>query len=91
MLPDDLSIEPYAIAPRGDWAFRLPVNTGLSKTFRDGPTAQQIFEKWFFGAQPGVLFGSVYALGRLADRAPRSAFRDSGAIRRRPPQACASS
>jgi glutamate/aspartate transport system substrate-binding protein len=68
MLPDDLSIEPYAIVlPRGDWAFRLAVNTGLSKVFRDGRTAQQIFEKWFFGGRPGPLLGSVYALGRLAD------------------------
>jgi ABC-type amino acid transport substrate-binding protein len=68
MLPDDLSIEPYAIVlPRGDWAFRLAVNTGLAKIFRDGRTAQQIFEKWFFGARPGPLLGSVYALGRLAD------------------------
>ena len=32
MLPDDLSIEQYAIVlPRGDWAFRLAVNTGLAK------------------------------------------------------------
>ena len=31
MLPDDLSIEQYAIVlPRGDWAFRLAVNTGRS-------------------------------------------------------------
>jgi len=68
MLPDDLSIEPYAIVlPRGDWAFRLAVNTGLAKVFRDGRTAQQIFEKWFFGGRPGLLLGSVYALGRLAD------------------------
>jgi len=68
MLPDDLSIEPYAIVvPRGDWAFRLAVNTGLAKVFRDGRTAQQIFEKWFFGGRPGPLLGSVYALGRLAD------------------------
>ncbi|HXD12595.1 MAG TPA: amino acid ABC transporter substrate-binding protein [Xanthobacteraceae bacterium] len=68
MLPDDLSIEPYAIVlPRGDWAFRLAVNTGLAKIFRDGRTAQQIFEKWFFGARPGPLLGSVYALGRLPD------------------------
>jgi len=68
MLPDDLSIEPYAIVlPRGDWAFRLAVNIGLAKVFRDGRTAQQIFEKWFFGGRPGPLLGSVYALGRLAD------------------------
>jgi hypothetical protein len=27
MLPDDLSLEPYAIVlPRGDWALRLAVN-----------------------------------------------------------------
>jgi glutamate/aspartate transport system substrate-binding protein len=68
MLPDDLSIEPYAIVlPRGDWAFRLAVNTGLAKIFRDGRTAQQIFEKWLFGGRPGPLLGSVFALGRLAD------------------------
>src|SRR5262249_55408033 len=35
ILPDDLSVEPYAIAlPRGDWALRLAVNTGLAETFR---------------------------------------------------------
>jgi glutamate/aspartate transport system substrate-binding protein len=67
MLPDDLSIEQYAIVlPRGDWALRLAVNTGLAQVFRSGRTVQ-LFETWFFGARPGVLLEAVYALGRLAD------------------------
>ncbi len=67
LLPDDLSIEQYAIAlPRGDWAFRLAVNTGLAQIFRGGRTAE-VFERWFFGLRPGVLLEAVYALGRLSD------------------------
>jgi glutamate/aspartate transport system substrate-binding protein len=67
LLPDDLSIEQYAIVlPRGDWAFRLAVNRGLAQIFRTGQHAA-VFEKWFFGLQPGPLLGAVYALGRLAD------------------------
>lgn len=67
LLPDDLSIEQYAIVlPRGDWAFRLAVNTGLAQIFRTPRTAE-VFERWFFGLRPGVLLGSVYVLGRLAD------------------------
>ena len=67
LLPDDLSIEQYAIVlPRGDWAFRLAINTGLAQIFRTGKTAE-VFERWFFGLQPGVLLSAVYALGRLSD------------------------
>jgi glutamate/aspartate transport system substrate-binding protein len=67
MLPDDLSIESYAIVlPRGDWAFRLAVNTGLARIFGSRQITQT-FEKWFFGLRPGVLLGAVYTLGRLAD------------------------
>ncbi len=67
MLPDDLSIEQYAIVlPRGDWAFRLAVNTGLAQVFRSGQMVE-LFERWFFGARPGVLLEAVYALGRIAD------------------------
>ena len=67
MLPDDLSIEQYAIAvPRGDWAMRLAVNTGLAQIFRSGRTGE-LFERWFFGARPGILLEAVYALGRIAD------------------------
>jgi glutamate/aspartate transport system substrate-binding protein len=37
LLPDDLSFEPFAIMlPRGDWAFRLAVNTALAHVFRSG-------------------------------------------------------
>jgi glutamate/aspartate transport system substrate-binding protein len=67
ILPDDLSIEQYAITlPRGDWALRLAVNTGLAQIFRSGHT-KDLFERWFFGARPGVLLQAVYALGRIAD------------------------
>jgi len=67
LLPDDLSIEQYAIAlPRGDWAMRLAVNTGLAQVFRSGRT-RGLFERWFFGGNPGLLLEAVYALGRIAD------------------------
>jgi len=67
MLPDDLSIEQYAIVlPRGDWALRLAVNTGLAQIFRSGKTVD-LFERWFFGSRPGVLLEALYALGRISD------------------------
>ena len=69
MLPDDLSIEPYAIVlPRGDWEMRLAVNTALAEIFR-GESIRKIFEKWFaqFGLQPGILLGSAFMLGALPD------------------------
>ena len=35
MLSDSLSFEPYAIVlPRGDWKFRLAVNTALAELYR---------------------------------------------------------
>jgi glutamate/aspartate transport system substrate-binding protein len=69
LLPDDLSIEPYAIAlPRGDWELRLAVNTALGEIFRTGE-AKRIFYRWFgsISAQPTVLLGSVYLLGALPE------------------------
>ncbi len=67
LLPDDLSIEQYAIVlPRGDWAFRLAVNTGLAQIFRTGRTTD-LFERWFFGSRPGLLLEALYALGRISD------------------------
>jgi glutamate/aspartate transport system substrate-binding protein len=67
MLPDDLSIEQYAIVlPRGDWAFRLAVNTGLAQVFRTGKTVD-LFERWFFGSRPGLLLEALYTLGRISD------------------------
>jgi len=68
MLPDDLSIEPYGIVlPRGDWALRLAVNTGVAHIF--GGAMPEIYGRWFghIGMRPGTLLQSVYALGRLAD------------------------
>jgi ABC-type amino acid transport substrate-binding protein len=67
ILPEDLSIEQYAIVlPRGDWAFRLAVNTGLADIFRSGRTAE-VFERWFFGSRPGIMLTALYALGRIAE------------------------
>jgi ABC-type amino acid transport substrate-binding protein len=69
MLPDDLSVEPYAIAlPRGDWEMRLAVNTALAELYRSGAVLK-IFDQWFgrVGLRPGLLLGSAYTLGALAD------------------------
>ncbi len=69
MLPDDLSIEPYAIVlPRGDWALRLAVNTGLAQVLRSGQVVP-LYQKWFgqFGLEPGVLLRAAYLLGALPD------------------------
>ncbi len=69
MLPDDLSIEPYAIVlPRGDWAFRLAVNTGLAQVFRSGLNVE-VFRRWFeqIGLRPGGLVGAAFMLGSLTD------------------------
>ena len=69
MLPDDLSIEAYAVVlPRGDWALRLAVNTGLAQIYRSGMIAT-VFKKWFaqLGLEPGVLTRAAYALGGLSE------------------------
>ena len=67
MLPDDLSFEPYAIAlPRGDWAFRLAVNSALAEVFRSG-LIFKIFSKWFdqINLKPGPALLSAFSLGAL--------------------------
>jgi ABC-type amino acid transport substrate-binding protein len=69
MLPDDLSMEPYAIVlPRGDWELRLQVNTALAQFYRSGEV-MKVFEKWFspVGLRPGLLLGSAFALGALSE------------------------
>ena len=69
MLPDDLSVEPYAIVlPRGDWAFRLAVNTGLAEIYRDGRIVA-LFKGWFdrIGLQMSPVLRVVYGLGALTD------------------------
>lgn len=69
MLPDDLSVEPYAIVvPRGDWAFRLAVNSGLAQIFRTG-TVVAVFNGWFgqVGLQMSPVLRIMYGLGSLSD------------------------
>jgi glutamate/aspartate transport system substrate-binding protein len=69
VLYDDLSFEPYAIVlPRGDWAFRLAVNTALAHIYRRGDNLI-IFNKWFgkMGLKVGLLLGAAFALGNLPD------------------------
>ena len=52
LLPDDLSFEPFGIMlPRGDWAFRLAVNTGLARVFRSGEIIE-IYTKYFSTLAP---------------------------------------
>ena len=69
MLPENLSAEPYAIAlPRGDWAFRIAVNRGLSQLY----TSSQILDiylKWFsaIGERPDLLRAAVYVFGTLPE------------------------
>lgn len=69
MLPDDLSVEPYAITlPRGDWALRLAVNTGLAEIYRSGQVVV-IFKGWFdrIGMQISPVLRIMYGLGSLSD------------------------
>ena len=69
MLPDDLSVEPYAVTlPRGDWALRLAVNTGLAEIYRSGQIVA-IFKGWFdrIGMQISPVLRIVYGLGSLSD------------------------
>jgi ABC-type amino acid transport substrate-binding protein len=68
MLPHDLSFEPQPIAlPRGDWAFRLAVNTALAEVFRCG-LILTVFSKWFdqIKLKPGPVLLSAFSLGALA-------------------------
>ncbi len=67
MLPDELSLEPYAIVlPRGDWALRLAVNSALAETFRSG-VIFSVFGKWFdqVKLKPGPILLSAFALGAV--------------------------
>jgi glutamate/aspartate transport system substrate-binding protein len=67
MLPDDLSFEPYAIAlPRGDWAFRLAVNSALAEVYRSG-LIFTVFGRWFdqIKLKPGPVLLSAFSLGAL--------------------------
>lgn len=69
MLPDDLSVEPYAIVlPRGDWALRLAVNTALAQIFGSGQVVA-LFQFWFdrVGLQMSPVLRIMYGLGSLSE------------------------
>jgi ABC-type amino acid transport substrate-binding protein len=69
MLPENLSYEPYAIAlPRGDSAFRLAVNKGLSQLY-SSPEILHIYLKWFaaIGPSPDLMRGAVYIFGTFPE------------------------
>jgi glutamate/aspartate transport system substrate-binding protein len=67
LLPDDLSFEPFAIMlPRGDWEFRLAVNTGLARTYRSGDVVE-LYTKYFSGQRPSVWLGAVFSFGGLPE------------------------
>ena len=69
LLPDDLSFEPFGImVPRGDWAFRLAVNTGLARVFRSGEIIE-IYTKYFstLAPRPSAWIGAVFTFGALPE------------------------
>jgi ABC-type amino acid transport substrate-binding protein len=68
LLNDKLSVEPYGIVlPRGDYAFRLAVNTALSQIYQSDDI-DTIFNRWFgsFG-KPTPLTEAVYILGSIPE------------------------
>jgi len=69
LLPEDLSFEPLAIMlPRGDWAFRLAVNTALARVFRSGEIVG-LYTKYLGGVGQGTSTwaGVVFIFGGLPE------------------------
>jgi glutamate/aspartate transport system substrate-binding protein len=68
ILEDQLSFEPYGIVlPRGDAAFRLAVNTGLSQIYGTGEIVE-IFGRWFAGiGRPSAIMEVSYILGTIPE------------------------
>ena len=69
LLPEDLSFEPFAIMlPRGDWAFRLAVNTALARVFRSGEIVG-LYTKYLGGVGLGASSwaGLVFIFGGLPE------------------------
>ena len=69
VLPENLSYEPYAIAlPRGDSAFRIAVNRGLSQLY-SSPQILDIYLKWFsvLGESHDLFRSAVYIFGTFPD------------------------
>ncbi|MFO1412363.1 MAG: amino acid ABC transporter substrate-binding protein [Burkholderiales bacterium] len=68
LLNDRLSYEPYGIVlPRGDYNFRLAVNTALSQIY-SSDQIDDVFGRWFsaFG-KPTPLTEAVYILGAIPE------------------------
>ncbi len=69
VLPENLSYEPYAIAlPRGDWAFRIAINRGLSQLY-SSPKILDIYLKWFSerGESHDLFRSAVYIFGTFPE------------------------
>jgi glutamate/aspartate transport system substrate-binding protein len=68
LLGDELSFEPYGIVlPRGDAAFRLAVNTGLSQLYGSGEIVE-IFGRWFSGVgRASPILEAAYILGTIPE------------------------
>ena len=68
ILDDQLSFEPYGLViPRGDAAFRLAVNTGLSEIYRSGDIIG-VFGKWFAElGRPTAILETTYVLGMIPE------------------------
>ena len=68
LMNDQLSFEPYGIAlPRGDYGFRLAVNTALSQIY-SGDDINEIYNRWFsaFG-KPSALTEAIYVFGSIPE------------------------
>jgi ABC-type amino acid transport substrate-binding protein len=69
LLPDDLSFEPFAIVlPRGDYEFRLAVNSALAQVFRSGEVVE-LYTKYFTGLtqRPSAWLGAIFTFGGLPE------------------------
>jgi glutamate/aspartate transport system substrate-binding protein len=69
VLPENLSYEPYAIAlPRGDWAFRIAVNRGLSQLYSSHQIID-IYLRWFseLGGNHDLFRSAVYIFGTFPE------------------------
>jgi glutamate/aspartate transport system substrate-binding protein len=68
MLPDDLSIEPYAIMlPRGDSALRLEVNRALSRVFSTSAIREIFVSTFGNDIEPTPLLRALYMIGYIPE------------------------
>lgn len=68
VVDEDFSIEPYALVlPRNDPDFRLAVNRGLARIYRNGEIVQ-VYERWLGPlGKPGMLLNALYYLQRIPE------------------------